>query len=49
MIEVFDPRTRHLVLCRDRERLAALTAHNVEAIRQKLAHMDQREATRTVR
>ena len=49
MIEVFDSQTRHMVRCRDRERLAALAAHNVETIRQRLAQMDQREATRNER
>ncbi len=48
MIEVFDSKTRHLVRCSDRERLAALAAHNLEAkkIHQKLAQMYEREATR---
>lgn len=48
MIEVFDSRVRHLTRCCQRERLAAETAHHIEArqIHQKLALMYEREATR---
>jgi len=46
MIEVFDSETRHLVRCKDRERLAALAAHNLEATRKRLARMSGREAPR---
>ena len=48
MIEVFDSKARHLALCSDRELLAALAAHNVEArkIHQRLAQMYEREGTR---
>ena len=51
MIEVFDSKARHLALCSDREMLAALAAHNVEArkIHQKLAQMYEREVMRTRR
>ncbi len=51
MIEVFDPRTRHMVRRRDRERLAALAALNLEAKKshEKLAQNEERGAMRDER